>query len=473
MLGSGTALAGLIALLMSASTQTAEAARAPLSPVERYALTERALRELGALPEDSSRDLSEWFELTLPPLDERASPKDWEARAAQLFFRDADGGSEVFELVRADGGVALRAYRDRQSKQVVDFELALPAIRDGGSGAFSTLSRSSRLRSPGSPLRIAIDPGHMGGDLWDERTGKFIRESRAPGARKLSEGVLALQTALLLERELLAQGHEVMLTRRTLAPVSELALEDLPLREWGLRALRQKSWMPWFTALLPAYAERGVVAFQHEPAYQRLFQEPQRLAYFLSGEDLVARVREIEAFGPDVTLIIHYDVSVPKAPGSDPNGLSETGYNGTKVYVPGGVFGDELATREDRAYVALQGLQAERFEQSVQLARGLVEEVSRSLSIPPDSNDMNNSMQIADGVYARNLHLTRKITQGAIAYIETLFYNAPREFEALSDLQGEGAQFVRIGETETRASARLVEVARAFGRAIETWRLSR
>src|SRR5262249_39621179 len=71
-------------------------------------------------------------------------------------------------------------------------------------------------------MRIALDPGHIGGEPWDERSGKYVQA--ADGSR-LSEGVMALELALLLEKELRAAGAEVYIDR-DFSPVTSVGFED-------------------------------------------------------------------------------------------------------------------------------------------------------------------------------------------------------------------------------------------------------
>lgn len=411
---------------------------------DRYTLTRQFLAALGWGDEAAIDPILR----KLPSPTRRATPEQWLARSASL-FKGPVGAAPVMSL---DGNL-LRVYRDANSKSVPDFEVELAA-------------RPVEIPLPARRLRIAVDPGHMGGSPWDLRTGKFIRESREPGTRFLSEGTLALQTALVLEKLLLAQGHEVMLTRRKLEPVSDLPFEKLDLNAWGGRALRQKTQTGMFAPLLDIFARGGVAAVRLEPRYQDLFSEKQRGPYYFQGEDIVARVEKIEDYAPDLTLVLHYDIQPSKDKTADPNGINPQGYNGTKVYVPGGVFDDELGTREERAYTVIQGLDQVRWVHSVRMAELLVDSLTRNLGIPPDPSDMGNSVRVSPGVYARNLHLSRKITTGTVAYIEALFYSAPAEFEAFFDFKSQGAGSTRIGNDTFLHSARLARVAASIAEAV-------
>ena len=80
---------------------------------------------------------------------------------------------------------------------------------------FKSQFYSQQAFRPLTGLKVAIDPGHMGGEKWDEHTGKFMQPIGQTNGRndKVSEGDLNLQTSMLLASQLEALGAEVRLTR--------------------------------------------------------------------------------------------------------------------------------------------------------------------------------------------------------------------------------------------------------------------
>jgi N-acetylmuramoyl-L-alanine amidase len=150
-------------------------------------------------------------------------------------------------------------------------------------------------------LRVAIDPGHMGGDLWDKRTGKHVTD----GSQKVSEGVIALQTALLLEEHLSALGARVLLTRRSLRPVTNTKYEDLDVNYFARRELRARSMEPWFLDIIQKNrTERELIsAFTNSTNFKKLFAERSRLEYFAQREDLYARNVMLAEFKPHITKL--------------------------------------------------------------------------------------------------------------------------------------------------------------------------
>src|SRR5690606_18145787 len=76
---------------------------------------------------------------------------------------------------------------------------------------------------PLSGLRVAIDPGHIGG-VWAEMEERSFRIDDRPPLR---EGDLTLRTARILKPMLEDLGADVHLVRRSAAPVTTLRIEDL------------------------------------------------------------------------------------------------------------------------------------------------------------------------------------------------------------------------------------------------------
>ena len=330
------------------------------------------------------------------------------------------------------GESGIAAFLDRDVRGVPDYDVGFAPAKierapDAGRGGLV-----SRLRKAANNprryllegLKVMLDPGHMGGQLWDARTGKYVHD--AQGA-KLSEGVLNLQTALLLERELTELGATVRLTHRSFAPTSTLSWETLPLEVFGRSELRRQSLAPWFQGLLdsaPA-GEELYATFALRPEFQHLFSEAARAQYFLLRADLDARADSIADFAPDITLVLHYDAW--------DNTVGTRRYDRTKVYILGDIDPAEFATRSDRLFLARHMLDPETWDASLELGRSVVRSLRRNLRIEYDEYGGGVSHAVEPGVFARNLVLSRKTFGHAVTYIEALHYNDPEEFAALRD----------------------------------------
>ena len=326
----------------------------------------------------------------------------------------------------------LDLFQDIDAKNVSDFSIDL-ATTQGRTSAFETRLRTAAATNPVAlplkGLRIALDPGHMGTAFWDKETGKYVQ--RADG-KIVSEGVINLETVLLLEKELNLLGAETMVTHRSLAPVSKMLMADLPLHEFGLGELRESSLLPWFQTLLTTSQTDLFAAFQDSTNFQHLFSESRRSPYFITIEDLRARADMINAFSPDLTLIIHYDTMDPPGGGA---GVNPHDWDRTKTYVNGTYALDEFSSRQDRKFFVNHLLNPFAWDTSRELARSIVHQLHEKLALPYDVTGGGDSLEIEPGIFARNLSLNRQISGHAVTYIEVLHYNDPAEFELLSSGQ--------------------------------------
>jgi len=400
-----------------------------ISPLEAYHRAQAVFSEFELSPEID-------FEPKAKLLDNQVSREEI---LALLPYFDPWNGFGRFSRLSPE---ALEVFQDRDSRTEPDFSVKLntvPSQLPANSG--ESLSK----------LRIAIDPGHMGDDLWDKRTDKFIVDSQG---RKMSEGLLALQTALLLERELKSLGAEVLLTRRELRPVADLEFADFDLAPYAQTTFRESSLLEWFQQLLTTGPAGPALfrAFRNHTKVREIFSEEQRLLYFTNKVDLDSRAQLIEEFSPDITLILHFDTA------QNPHTVS-SGYDGTKAYVAGAFLPEELSTGENR-FALIQHLAHHRqWRASVELSSQILSQIRTQLKIPLDSSGGGGSIrQVAPGVFARNLVLTRKIHNTALAFLECFFYNDPREFKALSKAHAS----MNIGGRSYPYSERLVQLTNAI-----------
>jgi N-acetylmuramoyl-L-alanine amidase len=422
-----------------------------LPPDEAFARTVSVLRHLQVPAELDSQ----------PELEGLALRQNLAGVQALLPVLDPTGTFRRFLRSPIEG--ALEAYQDIDSREVSDFGVRLasgdPAAPvDAGSFHERLLrARSNPASSPLAGLRIAIDPGHMGGAFWDRETGKEVHDSQG---HILSEGVLNLQTALLLERSFEALGAQVALTHRELGPVSRLDYEHLDFARLGRDYLRDNTLEGWFQGLLSAGAagsEALFAAFDSSAAIRKLFaaSDFNRQEYFILGEDLAARAQAINDFDADIALVIHYDTNTPA---SDPWGVSPTRREATKVYVPGSYEPTELSSRASRASLARHLLDAITWRASLELGRDVVSELHSRLGLDYDGGGGGYSHAVEPGIFARNLGVVRRVSGRALTYVECLYYSDPVEFAALLDARHP----MQIGGQNHPYSDRLAQVAGAI-----------
>ncbi len=265
-----------------------------LSPTEIYERTQAVLQHFN-IADDSNSQLF---------LQDLTGQQSFEQIKSLLPHMQAEDAFSKFVNLSENN---LSAFHDYDVKQVPDFSIQLSA-EPAQAGFHQRLlkARKNFAAKKLTGLRIALDPGHMGDPVWDERTGKYVKHR---DGRKLSEGLMVLQTALLLEEKLKALGAEVLITHRTPGAVSTIALENLNIREYADAELKRNTLSDWFQNLLtlaPAGPEL-YEAFEKSAEFQSLYSEKSRNKYFILREDLQARADLINNFKPDIVLVLHMD----------------------------------------------------------------------------------------------------------------------------------------------------------------------
>lgn len=287
---------------------------------------------------------------------------------------------------------------------------------------------------PLKDVRIAIDPGHMGNELWDDFTGKYVEitNKRKQVLGRVSEGQLTLWTAFLLANALEKLGADVMITRQDLAPVSRNDYKTYNHNPYLYQYFYDSldGWMTKYLHLGDGELVKKIGTFQESKyivggiqTFPKTASEIQKLKthLFVTGEDLEARAQAISNFHPDLTIDIHYDATF--------SNKLQNHTNDVEAYVPGNFAARETGSRGIRALAFRHALESSRWAESVNLASAVTQSVSNSLGIPlmdaPSLtiNGTTVAAKVKEGVYARNLYITRRNLEGLVAYLECLHYD--------------------------------------------------
>jgi N-acetylmuramoyl-L-alanine amidase len=307
--------------------------------------------------------------------------------------------------------------------------------------------RLARSTAPGSlaGYRIAIDPGHIAGSIEMAKVEqRFVILDLADGTKiSFCEGDLNLTTAQLLKQQLERLGADVLLTR----PKPNQGAMGKTFAEWrreNLAALLAKE-----VAAKRMTADHRRYLLAKAPAAQ-IYEE-----YFLP-EDLRVRASIINAYQPDLTVAIHYNGSpFPRRPWNKP--IKE---NFNMVFMPGAFLARELGSPEAR-FDFLRMLVLDNLAKSAKFSKLVLDAFGQTLGVPPipASNKIFylrfNSLLVSQGVYARNLGLTR-LVNSPICYGESLYQDNEKEARLLNLNQG----------AKKQVSPRVRQVAQAYGQAV-------
>ncbi len=278
-----------------------------------------------------------------------------------------------------------------------------------------------------SELRIALDPGHLGGPLFSRWESRYIDMPAKKGKPSMTfnEGDLALATAFELKILLETQGAKVFLTRNASGQSVYHKSFFLWLEEDFLSAVEKK------ISLITDPAEKSTVKcwWLTQTPLASIFRS------LYNPLDLKARAQKISHFSPDISIMLHYNAGAA----NDLNGQNQgTEKNFCMAFVPGSFSKGELQNQEAR-YHFVRLLLTPDIENSIKLSRFVVEEFVEKLQVPPVSESVTSAPYLknfclatsAKGVYARNLNLTR-LVPGTICFGEPLYQDNYQESRLLS-----------------------------------------
>ncbi len=259
--------------------------------------------------------------------------------------------------------------------KIGNFTLRFSTIDQEAPGAIWNWNRGRSLNG----LKIAIDPGHIGGKYAEieERKLKYGE------SRTIEEGTITLATAKLLKTKLEGYGAEVSLVRNTLEPVTNFRADQF-----------------------------------HNPKI------------FYRTAEIHARAKLInETLQPDLVLCLHYNASGSPIP--VPGQHFHILLNGT--------YHESELAHEEELFAMLQRLLANVIEEEVPMATAIAEAFVEATGLPAYQYRPNHPYsQNIDGspyLWARNL-LANRLYQCPVIFLEPYVMNST-EFVARHDADPE------------------------------------
>ncbi len=349
-----------------------------------------------------------------------ASPNDWKMnrRESMIYFDESELYNKIYYSLDINKVIELYTQKGTQKFNPEKFG---PIIINPEPFVLKKTSK------PLEGLRVAIDPGHFAGNakeaIWEMRLARI----RMPDKRVLQvfESELTYATALFLRDTLESLGATVMLTRNNMGwtafdkPYSQWIEEDMTDAVIG--DLREGY-------ISQSMANKVLISTDKQYIYK----------YFFQRYELHQRARKINNFRPHFTLIIHYnaDAQNRRYDGRGNQIPSQSDYNMT--FIPGAYIAGEMRFKEQRLNFARIVL-SDQIDRSMELAYFVSTRLNERLDVSsyPLGGNQLYMKKVAnytgyEGVYARNLALTRMIN-GPLCYGETLYQDNVDEIERLSN----------------------------------------
>jgi N-acetylmuramoyl-L-alanine amidase len=277
---------------------------------------------------------------------------------------------------------------------------------------------------PGRPLKglkIALDPGHIGGD-WAQLEARYFKLGDDP---PVEEAQLNMITCDLLAERLEADGADIVWAKHGYEPVTHLRPDSLH-RE-AIAALAQSgNFKPSASGYVPSFLFGIPVpgAAKHratQSAVETRIDNEAALLFYRVAE-IRARAEVVNKLHPDLTICVHYNAD----DWGDPNNPTLTGHSRLVIFTNGAYEKSEIAY-DDYKYDLLRKLLDRT---AVQEERGCAlvgQAMIDTLKYPPESypgSYFAHHVTSVPSVYARDL-MANRLYHGPVIYCEGPYMNAP------------------------------------------------
>lgn len=313
-------------------------------------------------------------------------------------------------------------------------------------------------------MRIAIDPGHFGGNMqeanYEMRFAKFRgQDIGQKDDVEFYEADLAYGVAMILRERIINAypGAQVLITR----PYAASSIGK-PFSVWYKNN---------FKADLAEALRKGDVTknlfdvLNDSATHERFVFEN-----FYKFLDFRTRAAKINEFRPDVTFAIHFNAKEGNRRFGE-RYLMPVEDDYSMAFVPGAFLNGELS-KTDQKVDFIRLLLSADMEKSIRLAGLVLKKHNEILNVPPipPQNDIAvlRDASVAtdqEGVYCRNLVLTR-MARSVVVYGESLYQDNIQEIKKLSQMDYEIFN-PEVGVVKT--SSRCADVAKAYFEALEAF----
>ena len=278
-----------------------------------------------------------------------------------------------------------------------------------------------RRNKPLSGLKIALDPGHLGGS-WAKMEERWFQVG---DSKPVQEGDLTLRVAQLLAARLRDLGAKVSFVRDTDEPTTTRRPDDF--RELARKILIRNSVPePRTDVLDPTDPEKEhTIRWQSEILFYR-YSEIRRRAALVNYK-----------LHPDLVLCLHFN-----AEGwGDPTSPILTDTNHLHLLVNGSYLKEELEFDDER-FEMVRRLLSRTYDEELPLADTIAAAMAHETGLPPYAYPTTNSttkVGRSGYVYARNLLATR-LYRCPVVYCEPYVMNSKDVFARIQAGDYEGTR---------------------------------
>jgi N-acetylmuramoyl-L-alanine amidase len=281
----------------------------------------------------------------------------------------------------------------------------------------------ARPEKPLSGVKIALDPGHLGG-RWAKMEERWFQVGNS---QPVQEGDLTLRVAQLLAPRLRELGAKVSFIRNSNEPITAKRPDDF---QELARKILIKNGVP---------QPRADVLDPNDPAKEQTIRWQSEILFYRYSE--IRRRAALVNFKlhPDLVLCLHFN-----AEGwGDPNNPTLTDINHLHLLVNGSYLAEELEFDDER-FEMIRRLLSRAYDEELPLADTIAVAMARATGLPPYQYPTTNSttkVGSSDYVYARNLLATR-LYRCPVVYCEPYVMNSKDVFARIQAGDYEGMRKV-------------------------------
>ncbi len=271
-------------------------------------------------------------------------------------------------------------------------------------------------------IKIAIDPGHIGG-TWAQMEERWFQVG---DSKPIQEGDMTLLVAKLIAPKLRKLGAKVSLVRDQTEPVTPKRPDDMSEVAKQI-LLRAGDATPRDDFSGPSDPEKEhTIRWQSELLFYRNSEIRQR------AEIVNTQLR------PDITLCLHFNAEA----WDDPRSPRLTDHNHLHLLVNGSYLQPEL-DYDDVRFEMLERLLSRTHEEELPLAENAAAAMARRAQLPPYGYTTDNVIKVGTSgyVYARNLIATR-LFHCPVVYYEPYVMNSDEVFWRIEEGDYEGIRNV-------------------------------
>ena len=281
----------------------------------------------------------------------------------------------------------------------------------------------TKAGKPLSGLKIALDPGHLGGK-WAKMEERWFQVG---DSQPVEEGDLTLRVARLLAPRLRKLGARVSFVRNSNEPTTAKRPDDF--RELA-RTILIRNGVP---------QPRADVLDPNDPAKEQTIRWQSEILFYRYSEIRRRAALVNVKLHPDLVLCLHLN-----AEGwGDPNNPTLTDINHFHLLVNGSYLAEELEFDDER-FEMMRRLLSRGYEEELPLADAIALTMARGTALPPYEYPTTNSttkVGTSGYVYARNLLATR-LYRCPVVYCEPYVMNSNDVFARIQAGDYEGTRTI-------------------------------